>query len=75
MPRHTIETPVDGYTGHVAGVDFLEGRGETSDENAVAYFQRHGYTVTPAEDDGETAEPPVADPDDTKRSPRRTPAK
>ena len=45
MPRHTIETPVTDYAGTVAGVRFTAGRGETDDENAVAYFQRQGYTV------------------------------
>ncbi|MFB9687258.1 hypothetical protein [Amycolatopsis plumensis] len=93
MPRHTIETPVADYTGTVAGVRFAAGRGETDDENAVAYFQRQGYTVTPV-DDVEPAEPPVdaptsdaasageapvdtpaAEPDGTKRTGRRTPAK
>ncbi|QWF80143.1 hypothetical protein [Amycolatopsis sp. CA-230715] len=62
MPRHTIETPVTDYTGTVAGVRFTAGRGETDNENAVAYFQRQGYTVTPAEDDVEPDELPVDDP-------------
>lgn len=81
MPHHTIETPVDGYTGRVAGVDFLDGRGETSDETALAYFQRHDYTVTPievpdvVEVDQPTVTEPPNDPDETKRNSRRTPAK
>jgi hypothetical protein len=94
MPRHIIETPVAEYAGMVAGVRFTAGRGETDDENAVAYFQRQGYTVTPVEDDGEPDEPPVdgltgdtapvdeppvdtapTEPDGTKRTSRRTPAK
>ncbi|MEV7092822.1 hypothetical protein AB0M80_08230 [Amycolatopsis sp. NPDC051045] len=62
MPRHTIETPVADYAGTVAGVRFTAGRGETDDENAVAYFQRQGYTVTPVEDDVEPDEPPDDDP-------------
>ncbi|MBB5853973.1 hypothetical protein ACFQ05_11750 [Amycolatopsis umgeniensis] len=94
MPRHIIETPVADYTGTVAGVRLTAGRGEADDENAVAYFQRHGYTVTPVEDDVEPAEPavddppadtaptdetpletPPAEPEGTKRTNRRTPAK
>ncbi|MEV5720832.1 hypothetical protein AB0L41_43795 [Amycolatopsis mediterranei] len=94
MSRHTIETPVADYAGTVAGVRFTAGRGETDDENAVAYFQRQGYTVTQVEDDGEPDEPAVddppgdgapvveapvdtapAEPDGTKRTSRRTPAK
>ncbi|OKJ98863.1 hypothetical protein [Amycolatopsis sp. CB00013] len=62
MPRHIIETPVADYAGTVAGVRFTAGRGKTDDENAVAYFQRHGYTVTPAEGEVESAEPDVDDP-------------
>ncbi|WP_116200728.1 hypothetical protein [Amycolatopsis circi] len=62
MPQHTIKTPVADYTGTVAGVRFTAGRGETGDENAVAYFQRQGYTVTPVEDDIEPDEHPADDP-------------
>ncbi|MET8846623.1 hypothetical protein [Amycolatopsis sp. NPDC004625] len=94
MPRHIIETPVADYAGTVAGVRFTAGRGETDDENAVAYFQRHGYTVTPVEDDVEPVESVVddppggtapanetplenapAEPEETKRTSRRTPTK
>ncbi|WP_156042607.1 hypothetical protein [Rhodococcus sp. UNC363MFTsu5.1] len=40
-----VETPVAGYTGAVAGVQFVDGKGETDDANALAYFARHGYVV------------------------------
>ena len=56
----TIETPVKGYTGTVAGVEFQDGRAETDNSNAISYFRRHGYTV-----DGETRQieqPEPADP-------------
>lgn len=42
---HKIETPVEGYTGTVAGVDFVKGKGRTGDPSALAYFRRHGYTI------------------------------
>ncbi|MGW0039830.1 hypothetical protein [Gordonia sp. NPDC003376] len=41
-----ITTPVKGFSGTVAGVDFSKGVGETDSEGAIAYFERHGYTVT-----------------------------
>jgi len=40
-----IHTPVKGFTGVVAGVTFADGVGETDDRAALAYFERHGYTV------------------------------
>lgn len=44
-----INTPVKGFTGTVAGVQFADGQGETENVAALAYFERQGYTVT-AED-------------------------
>lgn len=41
----TVTTPVKGYTGHVAGVAFENGVGETTDPAALAYFHRQGYTI------------------------------
>ena len=40
-----IHTPVEGYTGVVAGVAFADGVGHTDDRAALAYFERRGYTV------------------------------
>lgn len=40
-----IYTPVNGFTGQVAGVDFVKGVGETDNPRAIAYFKRHGYRV------------------------------
>ncbi|QIK63842.1 hypothetical protein G7068_13805 [Leucobacter viscericola] len=40
-----IYTPVKGFTGNVAGVDFVNGEAETDDPRALAYFERHGYKV------------------------------
>lgn len=45
---YDVTTPVEGYTGTVAGVAFSGGRGRTSSSAAVQYFRRHGYTVVPA---------------------------
>lgn len=42
-----IQTPVKGFTGKVAGVSFADGVGTTDDPGAIAYFERHGYDVTP----------------------------
>ena len=38
-----IQTPVEGFTGEVVGVSFVNGFGETEDENAIAYFIRQGF--------------------------------
>ena len=38
-----IQTPVAGFTGEVVGVSFVDGFGETEDENAIAYFIRQGF--------------------------------
>lgn len=41
-----VETPVAGFTGEVAGVHFVDGVAEVEGEAALAYFERHGYTIT-----------------------------
>ncbi|GAB2646298.1 hypothetical protein GCM10027169_13100 [Gordonia jinhuaensis] len=43
-----ITAPVKDFSGTVAGVDFVEGVGDTDDENAIAYFERQGYEVSKA---------------------------
>lgn len=60
-----VHTPVEKFTGTVVGVEFVDGAGETDDDNLLAYFRRHGYTIadkpkraatkksTPAKADGE----------------------
>ncbi|GAA1642576.1 hypothetical protein GCM10009700_31750 [Brevibacterium sanguinis] len=54
-----VTTPVQGYTGTVAGVVFSDGQGRTDDPAALAYFERHGYRVTDEEPD------PTGDDDST----------
>ena len=44
-----VETPVEGFTGEVAGVAFADGVGNTDNPNALNYFRRHGYKVGAAE--------------------------
>lgn len=39
----TFRTPVEGFQGVIAGVTFVDGVGQTDDDNAIAYFERHGY--------------------------------
>ncbi|ORJ92581.1 hypothetical protein A6F55_23740 [Prescottella equi] len=55
--KTAVTTPVEGYTGIVAGVAFINGRGETDDQNALSYFARHGYRI-----DDATAVPAAAGP-------------
>lgn len=40
-----VHTPVDGYTGTVAGVNFANGVGETDDLAALLYFSGAGYRI------------------------------
>lgn len=40
-----VETPEPGFTGTVSGVQFTDGRGETNDPGALAYFRRKGYRI------------------------------
>lgn len=40
-----VSAPVTTFTGTVIGVAFSEGVAETDNQNAIAYFIRHGYTV------------------------------
>ena len=50
-----IQTPVKGFTGEVVGVSFVDGFGETEDENAIAYFIRQGFGLDGSAPEG--AEP------------------
>lgn len=40
-----VKTPVEGYSGTVAGVEFKDGSAETDNAGALAYFARHGYEI------------------------------
>lgn len=57
MPK--ITAPVAGFTGKVAGVSFSDGKGETDDDRAIAYFRRKGYGIGNAKPTGgkQTIEP------------------
>lgn len=46
MAESTIKTPVEGFTGLVAGVQFVDGKGSTDNEGAIAYFERQGYEIS-----------------------------
>ena len=61
-----IQTPVEGFTGEVVGVHFVDGFGETEDENAIAYFTRQGFGLDGSVPEGAEPEPeaePEADAD------------
>ncbi|WP_043257977.1 hypothetical protein [Streptomyces prunicolor] len=55
---YEVTTPVAEFNGCVAGVWFVDGEATTDSEGAVAYFRRHGYTVTPVDDKSADGEPP-----------------
>ncbi|MDX3841738.1 hypothetical protein [Streptomyces europaeiscabiei] len=62
---YQVTTPVREFNGCVAGVWFVDGEATTDSEGAVAYFRRHGYTVTA--EDGEQADgDPPGDPGTTE---------
>lgn len=60
----TIKTPVEGFNGIVAGVQFVEGVGKTDDEGAIAYFERQGYTVAGDVSEAVERDYPEGDPSD-----------
>lgn len=62
--KKTIETPVEGFTGLVAGVHFVDGKGSTDDEAALAYFDRQGYKVGGVIDEDVKRDYPLGDPSD-----------
>ena len=62
MSNKTIKTPVEGFTGLVAGVHFVDGVGKTDDEASIAYFERQGYTVAGESTDEQKY--PLGDPSD-----------
>lgn len=64
MTKKTIETPVEGFTGLVAGVHFVDGKGSTDDEAAIAYFERQGYKVGGHVDEDAKRDYPLGDPSD-----------
>jgi hypothetical protein len=48
MAASKVTAPVEGFTGTVVGVEFVDGHGETENPAALQYFARHGYTVETA---------------------------
>ena len=62
-----IQTPVEGFTGEVVGVSFVDGFGETEDENAIAYFIRQGFGLDGSAPEGtepEAESEPEYEPED-----------
>lgn len=41
----SVTAPVADFTGTVAGVEFVDGKADTTSPAALAYFRRHGYTI------------------------------
>ncbi|QWQ43059.1 hypothetical protein KME66_20320 [Streptomyces sp. YPW6] len=76
---YKISTPVSEFNGQVAGVWFVNGEAETDSEGAVAYFERHGYTVEPVgsapADDGDQGDGDKQAPAEPKPKPATRAAK
>lgn len=64
MAKQKIETPVKGFNGTVAGVQFTDGVGHTDDEAALGYFDRQGYKVGGEIDEAVERKYPLGDPSD-----------
>lgn len=43
---YIVKSPVEGFNGLSAGVQFTGGVGKTSNENAADWLKSHGYQVT-----------------------------
>lgn len=71
MAAQRITTPVEGFTGVVAGVSFANGEGETDNEVALAYFRRHGYGIEAV---GKHAAPAEPEPPKEPQPPAEPPA-
>lgn len=41
----TIYAPTAGFSGRVAGVQFADGKGQTDNPGALAFFRRRGYGI------------------------------
>lgn len=62
MPRKTkIYAPVADFSGKVAGVSFVDGKGETDSARALNYFARHGYGIGKPPENRTTAVRDAAD--------------
>lgn len=71
----TVHTPVEGYTGEIAGVAFINGHAETTNKAALSYFKSAGYVIEPEKAD-EPADPePETEPEKTEKPRRGRPAK
>lgn len=57
-----IHTPVEGFSGEVAGVVFEDGVSVT-DPGDLSYFERHGYIIDPAEPEPEPEPEPELEPE------------
>lgn len=73
MTLAQVKTPVEGFSGVVAGVSFVDGVGESDSPSALNYFRRHGYAIEgdpepePVSDEGE---PEPAKPARRRRAPK-----
>ena len=64
---YIVKSPVEGYSGISAGVQFKDGVGTTDNPNAAAWLRSKGYEVAEAKaaKPEKTEEPPKA-PEDPK---------
>lgn len=56
MAKVKILAPNKSYTGVSASVNFVNGVGETEDENLIGWFKEHGYDVIEEDTDVKTVE-------------------
>lgn len=70
-----ITAPVEGFKGKVAGVEFVDGKAETTDKNAIAYFRRKGYGIGQQAPKGKAVLTEPADPRKVSAQRRGTPVR
>lgn len=45
MAKYIVKSPVDGYNGMSAGVQFKDGVGITQNANSAEWLKKKGYSV------------------------------
>lgn len=72
MAAVRVLSPVAGFSGVVAGVEFRDGVAEVAPGPALAYMVRHGYTIDGPAGDGPGEDGDLDEPDRPVRSASKT---
>lgn len=77
MSALLVSTPVEGFTGVVAGVAFEGGAAlvDPGNRSALGYFRQAGYRIEPVLEQPVELTPEPVDPAPAKRAAKRAPRK